>query len=559
MLFPPNRPLFPGCAKTMFPRVGVKLLASRRPGSFATHAALLASALFVGLSQVAYLPPFEGFDETAHYSYIQQIAEARTLPRFGDRMSADVDEYLAVAPAADSLHGRWAYKEFFASTPATIEAGRAAVRGSRTPRNGWRPGAGANWEAQHPPLYYLMMAPVYLSTKGWSLAGRLFLMRCISYLFAWGGLCGTVLWASRSSGDPRMRSTTLSGLVLWPFIIPAWFPEMARLGSDSLVVPLAAGAWILLQSCERGGIPRHGILGVVCGLGLLTKATFIPFAAVISAFLIFRAFVDGKMRFVVTFHVAMLAVAAWWYAGVFLETGSPFTTNDSAALKGSSLVGQLIEHGSFRNFLTGIAYLGLSFAWSGTWSLVMPPLPSLILLMPLLMSMAVAYLAAASGRSPDPIAYVPPLTLAVFAAGLIYHMLIMLAVMGIAGTGAWYLHAFVPVLAPMVGVAIAELSKARARPALPLMLCYPLLFLPLAVAIQALFFAGCGTKDRSYFDLSSAASCAADLTHLYSNLAVLSSPGAAMTLFVVGWVAAMIAMANVVRAQLAAWDGSPRP
>ena len=54
-------------------------------------AALLLASLLMGLSHVAGLPPFEGIDETAHYSYIEQIAKTGTLPRFGDKLRQDAE------------------------------------------------------------------------------------------------------------------------------------------------------------------------------------------------------------------------------------------------------------------------------------------------------------------------------------------------------------------------------------------------------------------------------------------------------------------------------------
>jgi hypothetical protein len=44
-------------------------------------AVLLLAALFIGLAHIALLPPFEGFDETGHYSYIQQLADTGRSPR----------------------------------------------------------------------------------------------------------------------------------------------------------------------------------------------------------------------------------------------------------------------------------------------------------------------------------------------------------------------------------------------------------------------------------------------------------------------------------------------
>ena len=55
-------------------------------------AALLLASLLIGLSHVAGLPPFEGIDETAHYSYIEQIAKTGTLPRFGDKLRQDAQD-----------------------------------------------------------------------------------------------------------------------------------------------------------------------------------------------------------------------------------------------------------------------------------------------------------------------------------------------------------------------------------------------------------------------------------------------------------------------------------
>jgi hypothetical protein len=64
---------------------------------------LLVGSLLVGLSFAALLPPFEGFDETAHYSYIEQIAETATRPSLTDPLAADTFDYLDAAPSASSL------------------------------------------------------------------------------------------------------------------------------------------------------------------------------------------------------------------------------------------------------------------------------------------------------------------------------------------------------------------------------------------------------------------------------------------------------------------------
>ena len=64
----------------------------------------------------------------------------------------------------------------------------------------------------------------------------------------------------------RCRSGALTG------VIPHVVPEMARLGNDSLVLLLLSLAWVVTRKAfdPRGKTFHFALLGVVCGLGLLT-------------------------------------------------------------------------------------------------------------------------------------------------------------------------------------------------------------------------------------------------------------------------------------------------
>src|SRR6516164_226863 len=63
-----------------------------------TRLLLLAVAL-LGIAHVAFLPPFEGYDENAHWSYVQQIADEARLPPVSDAwLSRDVDSYAGPRP-----------------------------------------------------------------------------------------------------------------------------------------------------------------------------------------------------------------------------------------------------------------------------------------------------------------------------------------------------------------------------------------------------------------------------------------------------------------------------
>jgi hypothetical protein len=83
-------------------------------------AELLLASLLIGLAHVAGLPPFEGFDETAHYSYIEQIAKTGRLPHAGDKLRQDaVDAVLQY--------------RFFTADTEFIERVRQALKAPRDP------------------------------------------------------------------------------------------------------------------------------------------------------------------------------------------------------------------------------------------------------------------------------------------------------------------------------------------------------------------------------------------------------------------------------------------
>jgi hypothetical protein len=55
---------------------------------------LLLGTFLLGVSYIAMLPIWEGFDETAHFSYIQQVADNGKLPLDEKNpISKDIERY----------------------------------------------------------------------------------------------------------------------------------------------------------------------------------------------------------------------------------------------------------------------------------------------------------------------------------------------------------------------------------------------------------------------------------------------------------------------------------
>ena len=522
-------------------------------GSLLVHwsrIALLAAVLLIGVAHIAALPPFEGFDEIAHYSYIEQVAETGTWPRFDDRLSAEVDEYLQAAPS--SFKGKYNYHEFFASNLNVIEKGRVAIYSDRDASRGWRPGIlGKNWEAQHPPLYYLVMAPFYNMSKGWSLGAQLFFLRDVSYLIAWIGLCIACFSIFSWPQSPLFKTALMLAPALWPYLFPMWFPEMARLGNDSLVILLAACACIALKKISESdtSLIRYGVLGVIFGLGLLAKATFIPFAVVTAGFLVVQVWraravssVLGLRAYgLVAFLVIIGVISGWWYLGKYLETGSVLGSYDEVFLKHSGgLLNGLKHNGSLKKvFIDWPSFLASSFVWVGTWSFVRWQPVSILPLTTTIWLIAAGYLGAARDSVRKPMDCLPALTFAALVLALFNHSLIFIAAYGAVGGSGWYLHSFLPILAPLVGFGLARTVLIRETRGVMFVLgLYPLLFLPAMMLTQGLFFAGCNLRpdEISPIDSSLLLGCLGDLSGKVHNLSILSYPWVAILVFCCGWV-----------------------
>jgi hypothetical protein len=184
-----------------------------------------------------------------------------------------------------------------------------------------------------------------------------------------------------------------------------------------------------------------------------------------------------------------------------------------------------------------------SFLWAGTWSFVRPPFVTLIPLVLIPPLLALGYLLSLTARRFESVLdWVPPSTAVLFLAGLGYHSLVLIA-LGAVGAPAWYLHAFAPVLAPLLGRGLAGIFAARGwRPIVSVLMFYPTMFLLFAFAVQGLFFAGCGGPkgpDSSFYDLASGSSCAAHLAVIYDKLSNISFPQVAIVCFAAGWVLMM--------------------
>ena len=475
---------------------------------------LLSGYLFLGISHIAFLPPWEGFDETAHFSYIQQIADTGSLPKLHRaKLSKDVEEYKIYAPMPYSSippfedNGGFTYKAFFESLPQTLQIGNSCVHLPPYKSRRYTPGTVNNWQAQHPPLYYALLSPIYKATRSFALTDQIFLLRFISYLFAWFALLITAygefyLYRSQFKFENiSLKHLLPIGTVSIPIFFPAWFPEMARIGNDSLCALLLSVLWLLFIRVYFIGISFKisVLLGLFMGLGCLTKAFFVPLSAGIIFCLILQQFtkagVSNKSAFlqVIVNVMIIFVISGWWYLGNWLEDGSLLGSHEMTILKNSGgILEGLSQHFSVKAWLRGHAAMVTTLGWSGTWSLARPPYFYLAPLAITVMFLTISYLSVLPRFKINTFAWLPFWFALPVILGFSYHVLVRIALTGEGrGTSGYYLLFMVPVIGSAISHGLGSFwQKKRFRIAVALSGLYTIGFSMVISWAQVLMFSG---------------------------------------------------------------------
>jgi hypothetical protein len=523
-------------------------------------AALGAGHLLLGLAHIATLPPWEGFDEFAHYSYVQEIADTGSVPRLSTaRLSADVERYAQSAPLPYSAappfesNGGLTYYSFFRGSEEAVGRGRGLVHERPLEPRRFAPTAGINWQAQHPPLYYLVLAPVYRATRdlGWGL--HLFSLRLLSYALAWTAwvlaVCGCLRMAASAPAAARLPwHWAALGTAIWPVAFPGWFPEFARLGNDSLCALLATAVWWLaIHAAQEGLSARHAVgFGLLLGAGALTKGLFLPIGAGLVAFWLLRAWRSGGReevlrtggRAAMTLLVAAAIAGWWWYGADSQPYGYPLRADELRSLgESGGLTAGLLRNATLRALVRGHAALVTTVAWAGTWSLARPPYLFLLPLAATALLVSGGYLWTLRRRGLGDVAWLPFWMVAPVLAGLSGHALVRIGLGGQAITPGYYLHVLLAPLGFALGMVLAACFPQRTlRAGIGLLGAYALGFAAAITWAQVLMFTGHLVKTGSdkFYRMGSPWAVLFDVPSVLQRLGVLGYPLVGAIAFVLG-------------------------
>lgn len=213
---------------------------------------ILITYLIVGGLFAIRTPDWQNPDEPAHYNYIRQVAANGCCPliEMGDWDSPYLDELKAARFAPE-----------FLTELDTVQ-----------------------YEDHQPPVYYLLLAPVYQLT-----GGSLTALRIASLLF---GL--VIIIAAFGIGITLFPDRPEIGLGTAAFVAfqPQHLAILASLNNDALgwaLVAVMLWASVVYVKVDNAPVkPWH--LGILLGIAFATKATAYPMAAIIGLALLLRTF-----------------------------------------------------------------------------------------------------------------------------------------------------------------------------------------------------------------------------------------------------------------------------
>lgn len=213
-------------------------------------------------SWIVVLPPWQGPDEPAHYSYIERLADGKIPPIEGGEIHFSAAVGLSVRRALDSYRVRGA-------RPLTPHS--EAILVPAEPDGLSTAGQAAAGATNYPPLYYTMMLPFY--ELGSRAVERLYWVRFGSALIAVAFTILTSLLVLDATGSRRLAMGSGVLATLPPMLCQAG----AIVSPDVLLAAGSAGAMLALRRAARTPTRRRVVAALVAlSIVALSKPVGLP-------------------------------------------------------------------------------------------------------------------------------------------------------------------------------------------------------------------------------------------------------------------------------------------
>lgn len=411
-----------------------------------------------GLFYCVQAPMWEGYDEWAHFAYIQHLVDEGRLPTRGDKISNEIRASLSLVPLPYGLRDlnvpHVSHDDFWRLSREERTARKQQL--DAVPIN-ISPQAGNSvtlYEAQQPPLYYMLLSLPYQAVRHLTLPARVLLLRILSMLIA--SLVIPLGYATACRVIGRHAALMVPILIA---LMPAFLIDVCRIGNDCLAMIFVSGLiQVALLLIRRAADWRWWLLsGLLLGAGLLTKAyvlAFVPFLVFAGVIRVLRV---GRIKqFVAGLTLALslaAAIGGWWYWRTWRLTGTLSGEQVDASVARVSTLEKLAATRKV-DWVVAADELAYFHIWGGAWSFsaVRSWMYRVFELIALSAALGLGSLAvrmivrSISRRNIGPLgaqlavlagAYV------LFCAGLAYHVVVVFLAKGFSATCGWYLYAVV--------------------------------------------------------------------------------------------------------------------
>ncbi len=330
-----------------------------------------------GVFYSTFLPIWEGYDEPIHFAFVQYLDTTHRLPLPTTPVSREIQSSLHLLPLPWTLrlHGYpkpiFTHDEFWELDVQQRDHLEQEFR--RIPKE-WASEPGTelirNYEAQQPPLYYVLLAAPLQLTANLTLPSRILVLRLLSVIVA-SLLVPLGYLVSRKILGNEMSAL---GIVALATVMPELMINISRVANESLAIALyTLLVYLTLKVVDS---PEHfGYLpgvGVVLGFGLLTKAYFLtalPALFVILVWCRWRWRSHWK-RLILQSALGIgtaVAIGGVWYWRAHRMMGSWSGLYSDAAIGGMSKWG-LLRQVFHVNWISALISVLLSHTWYGAWS-----------------------------------------------------------------------------------------------------------------------------------------------------------------------------------------------
>jgi hypothetical protein len=326
------------------------------------------------------MPVWEGYDESSHFDFVDYLAREHRLPDVrnatGSRAVADSVQ-LAPVPWTNRAESptEIPHDEFWKlPEPARLARDRAlmAIR-TDGPRDPGMPGRPL-YEAQQPPLAYIVFLPVLLVFRHASLLTQAWALRIAGSLLA-SLVIPLGYFTGRKVFGNDWQGVGVAALVC---AMPELMILTTHAGNEPLA--LAAGSaciYCLIRFVEfkraefKRPVREAAILGVVLGLALLTKAYFlilIPSVFAVCGWMWLR---DRARRPAVARQFAIIIgftvlIAGWWYGRTLVTTGTITGQVTDVGAQQSNV--SLLQAVARMRWLDAADFALTTHVWLGGWS-----------------------------------------------------------------------------------------------------------------------------------------------------------------------------------------------